>query len=148
MNKKVLVVAGLLIFLAIFWWAFQPTPAPVSTEKLIIPEPPEVIVDTVFYHSQESNESITVAYVQDQAILDGAGFEGLSLIQVDASSGARYVTSDNVVEIQREEDQVTVLENTKLVFKGQEQTVSEESEPAVQVASGTTTASSSDSEAE
>lgn len=148
MNKKVLVVTGLLIFLAIFWWAFQPTPTPVSTEKLIIPEPPEVIVDTIFYRSQESTESITVSYVQDQAILDGTGFEGLSLTQVDASSGARYVTSDNVVEIQREGDQVMVLENTKLVFKGQEQTVSEESEPAVQAAASSTAASSTDSEAE
>lgn len=138
MNKSVIIVAALLLLLALFWWAFQPAPTAQPAVVTLPPEPPEVVVNTILYNSIETQQSISVAYVQDQAVLDGVSYEGLSLTQTESASGARYLSADGRVAVWNKGDMVTVYENDEPIFEGQATTASEESVVPVEAVSSTT----------
>lgn len=113
-TANIIIICGLVAFLALLWFVAKPADAP--QESTVTTE--ETEVRPVTFTAGESNESVTVTFNADTAVLNGAGFTDIVLTATPAASGAKYENSEQGVTLWNKGQEVTIYKGEETVFTG------------------------------
>ena len=117
---KTLIALGLFLIIAVgitTWVVSRSDNKGPSIE--IVASPTGTTSQTVRFISPQTNEVVEVAFAGNTAILNGEGYQNLSLTQAEAASGARYESTAENISVWNKGTEVTVYRGSKVIFVGQ-----------------------------
>ena len=87
----------------------------------IVAEQTGTSTEKIRFISPQTNEVVEVAFSGTTAVLNGEGYQNLTLTQVETSSGTRYESAAENVSVLNTGEEVTVYRGREVIFIGQTQ---------------------------
>ncbi len=143
-DMRTLITLGLVlvVLLGVTVWLVQRSNSDAPSVE-IVASPTGTTTQNVRFISPQTNEVVEVAFSDNIAVLNGEGYQNLTLTQVEAASGARYESTAENVSLWNKGEEVTVYRGRQVIFIGQTQESMGNPNPAAEetVAATTTTTS-------
>lgn len=116
---KTLMTLGAVLFIVagVTMWVVMSNDG-TSPSVEIVTEPTSTTTKTVRFVSPQTNEVVTVSFAESVAVLNGAGYQNLSLVQVEAASGAKYESAAENISIWNSGDELTLYRGRQVKFVG------------------------------
>lgn len=139
---KTLITLGLLLVIAAgstIWVVSRSDTKGPSIE--IVASLTGTTTQTVRFVSPQTNEAVTVSFAESVAVLNGAGYQNVSLVQVEAASGAKYESAAENISIWNSGDELTLYRGRQVKFVGKTEASLSTTNPIPEtpVETGTTT---------
>jgi membrane-bound inhibitor of C-type lysozyme len=77
-----------------------------------------VTYPTATFISAETNDTISVRFLDTEAILDGAGYRDVLFVSVEAASGAKYESKENNLTLWQKGNEITLSRGRQILFVG------------------------------
>ena len=105
----------------------------------IVASPTGTTTKTIRFIAPQTNEVVEVAFTGNTAVLNGEGYQNLSLAQTETASGARYESTVENVSIWNNGAEITMYRGRQIIFIGQTSESTENPNPAAEETATSTT---------
>lgn len=116
---KTIIILGLILgvfLIATIWSVLRSYNEVPSVE--ILASPTSTTREKVRFVSPDTNEVVEVTFSENTAVLNGKGYQQLSLVRTETASGARYESTLENVSIWNKGAEVTIYRGREIIFSG------------------------------